>query len=1045
MKPFRLLSLFFCLCPIAVYAQSAEVGGAVQDPSGAVIPKASVEFRNQDTGVRRQASTNGDGLYHITGIDPGKYDATVQAKGFKTLTRENVVFQVGDKARIDFKMQVGDTSQSITVDGSGQQINTTDGSVSTVIDRNFVENMPLNGRSFQSLMTLAPGVAQVPPPDTESGNSVGAIGEIVVNGQRTESNYFTVDGVSVTAAANNEFGAGAGAAGAVAGETALGTTQSLVSIDALEEFRATTSTYSAEYGRTPGGQFSFTTRSGTNDWHGSAYDYLRNDAMDANNWFNDYYSYPKEKERQNDFGGTLGGPILIPDIYNGKNKTFFFASYEGLRLVSPQAATPTAVPDTTLRQNSPAAVQPVLKAFPIQNDGEDGLNDGFAYYIEAVSDPATINNTSVRIDHSFSDSFKIFGRYADTPSSLASYNAAVEETTGLSNHIITMGSTNIFSPRLSNELRFNFTQSGSQSTWTSTALGGASPINLSSFPGPGGNSFPTSGSELIVLFEFGDYVTFGLENVPSQLRQFNVTDSLTKTVARHTLKVGVDWRRLATTLIPTNPEEEVLFTDESQILSDVPPLMADQAQAATSIVPVYLAFSSFAQDEWKASDRLGVSLGLRWDVDPAPHSMQGPSPYTVTQITDLATTQLAPAGTPLWKTDWSGLAPRVGLAYSLRQGANHATVLRTGFGVFYDMGNTQGSIGYNGVGIRSTALYSSTPFPLTSAQLAVPPPSVAPPYNAPVFAFDPNLKLPYSFQYNAAIEQSLGRAQSLTINYVGSGGRRLLTEFFILPASLGNTNFSPSGQLALTQGRASSSYSSLQVKYQRALAHGLQALGSYTWSHSIDDASSNFGVSQLLRASSDFDIREDLQGALTYEIPKLPTNALLDAFLGHWGIDMRFEARSALPVDVLGTSIVDPTTGVYFDYQPNRVANQPFYLYGSQYPGGRVLNYYAFQQATTPTNGNLPRNAGRAFDAVQADTAFQRNFQLFEHTHLQFRAEAFNILNHPMFGSIYNELPYGPGRFGYAYNTLNSALGGLNPLYQIGGPRSLQVSLRLSF
>ncbi len=156
MKPNRLLFLILCLCPLAVYAQTAEVGGAVQDPSGAVIPKASVEFRNQDTGIRRQTTSNGDGYYHITGVDPGKYDATVQAKGFKTLTRENITFQVGDKSQIDFKMQVGDTGQTVTVDGSGLTINTTDGSVSTVIDQKFVENIPLNRRSFQDLISMTP-------------------------------------------------------------------------------------------------------------------------------------------------------------------------------------------------------------------------------------------------------------------------------------------------------------------------------------------------------------------------------------------------------------------------------------------------------------------------------------------------------------------------------------------------------------------------------------------------------------------------------------------------------------------------------------------------------------------------------------------------------------------------------------------------------------------------------------------------------------------------------------------------------------------------
>jgi hypothetical protein len=1041
-----LVSLFLLsLCSLG-FAQNAQIQGEVSDSSGAVIPKASVRVVNQLTGTERKVATNGSGQYTAPGLDPSVYKIFVQAPGFSTAVSTPITLNVAQNAILNFKMKVGDTGQTVTVDGSGLQINTTDASVSTVIDRDFVENMPLNGRSFQSLMTLAPGVAQVPPPSNiGAGNNVGENGEIVVNGQRTEANYFTVDGVSANTGLRVAFGSGAGVSGGVPGETALGSTQSLASIDDLQEFRATTSTYSAEYGRTPGGQFSLITRSGNNHWHGSAFDYLRNDAMDANNWFNDYYSYPKGKERQNDFGGTIGGPVRFPHLYNGKDKTFFFFSYEGLRLDSPQAATPTVVPDVALRESSPAGIQAVLNAFPIPNGGEDGLNDGFAYYIEAVSYPATLNNTSVRIDHSFSDKFKIFGRYADTPSTTTSYSAAVSQINALSSHVLTLGSTNLLSARQSNELRFNFTQAGGRSTDDSTSLGGAAPFNLSSIPGPNGKSFPSAGSLLYVAFDFGNYPSFSLQNIPAHQKQLNITDTYTWEVARHSIKLGIDWRRLGTVLVPTNPEEAAIFLTESEVSTNTPLESVVQSQASTVVEPVYENFSSFIQDEWKASDRLSLSLGLRWDINPAPHNAQGPSPYTVTQVSNLATTQLAPAGTPLWKTDWLGFAPRVGVAYIAHPGQGHETVLRAGFGLFYDMGNTQGSEGYAGVGIGSSAVLFSVPFPLTSAQLVVPPPSIAAPYNASVYAFDPNLKLPYSLQYNLALEQAMGRGQSLTVNYVGSGGRKLLTSFSTEPGKLGNPNFTSTGFLTVTQGRAASDYNSLQVKYQKSLGHGLQGLASYTWSHSIDDASSNLGITKLLRADSDFDIRNNLQAAFTYDIPKLAMNHLASTLVNYWGLDMRVQAHSGIPVDILGPEILDPSDATYLTYQPNLVAGQPVYLYGHQYPGKRIINYNAFKAAPTGVQGDLPRNFARGFNAVQLDTAVRRDFLLYDQLHLQFRAEAFNITNHPNFGSIYNGLSYGPSLFGHAYSTLNSSLGGLNPLYQVGGPRSLQMSLRLSF
>lgn len=1029
-------------------ASSASLSITVTDTSGAVIQDAIATLRSSDTNQQQASSSNKSGIASFPFLKPGHYVLTIAKGGFSDVTVGNILLNVGDDKHIQLTLKVGAKAELVTVDGSGLTLNTTDASVSTVIDRNFVGNIPLNGRSFQSLMTLAPGVAQVPPPSSiGTANNVGENGEIVVNGQRTESNYFTVDGVSAnTGVVPTYFGSGAGLGGGVPGETALGSTQSLVSIDALQEFRATASTYSAEYGRTPGGQFSFATRSGTSEWHGSAFDYFRNDAMDAANWFNDSLGKPKGKERQNDFGGTLGGTLRIPRIYDGKDKTFVFFSYEGLRLDSPQAATTVAVPDAALRQGATPAIQPILKAFPVADDGEDGLNDGFAFYIQSVSYPARLDNTSVRIDHAFSEKFKIFGRFADTPSNTETYSAAVRNLTARTSHILTLGSTNLLSSSQSNELRFNFTQAGGQTANTSTNLGGAVPFDLSSIPGPGGSSsFPSTGGDLYVGFSFGEFASFGLENVPATQRQLNLTDSYTWTKARHTIKFGADWRRTTTTLTPVNPEEEAYYSNKNQIVTNTPGEIIAVAQAPSPVEPVYLNFSTFVQDEWKTTDRLNLSLGLRWDINPAPYSVQGPSPAAVTQVDNLATVQLAPSGSPLWKTDWLGFAPRIGLAYVARQQPDHTTIVRAGFGIFYDTGNTQGSQGYNGVGIASSTTLTSAQFPLTSAQLTVPAPSTAAPYNGNVYAFDPNLKLPYSLQYNLALEQGFGKDQTVTINYVGSGGRRLLTQFESLPARLGNPNFTASGILELTQGRADSAYNSLQVKYQRALSHDFQALASYTWSHSIDDASNNFLTTLLLRSCSDFDIRHNLQAALTYNSSHNISNPLGDALLSHWGLDLRIQTRSSLPVNVQGSTTVDPSTGTYVIYQPNLVSGQPIYLYGKQYPGKRAINYAAFVAAPSGIEGNVPRNFARGFDAVQVDTAIHRDFHIYDRAQLQFRAEAFNVANHPNFGAIYNLLAYGSTRFGLANNTLNSSLGGLNPLYQVGGPRSLQLSLRVSF
>jgi len=1025
-------------------ASSASLTVGIADTTGAVIPDAGVVIRNMDTNQEQRSVSGKSGSANFSFLKPGHYALTVSKETFADIAVSNILLNVGDQRQLQVVLKVGSASQTVNVDGSGLTINTTDASVSTVIDRNFVENMPLNGRSFQNLLTLAPGVSLVST-SAGLGNGVGYSGDIVVNGQRTESNYFTVDGVSANAGAISGGGQGAGPSGNLPAFTALGTTQGLVSIDALQEFRSNTSTYSAEYGRSPGGQFSFSTRSGSNALHGSAFDFLRNDALDANNWFNDFYRYPKGKERQNDFGVSLGGPVVVPGLYDGKNKTFFFFSYEGLRLSSPQAATQVPVPEDALRLGAPSALQPLLNAFPVVNGGSDGLNDGFGYYIESASYPSSLNSTSIRLDHTIGNGLTVFVRYADTPSNSSTYSAAIEDSTHNRTQSATLGATYALTHHQSNDFRFNFTRSTGASASASTGLGGATPFDLGSIPGPNGSAFPTENSELFVGFNFGDHANFTFSSFPTTQDQFNFTDTHNWTVGRNNIKVGLDWRRISTSLFSETPVEELIFRKESQILQNGP------AQAFVRTYgnpkdnePVYTEFSSFLQDEWRVKPRLSISLGIRWDLAPAPTNSNGPVPYTITQVTNLATTQLAPQGTPLWKTDWSGFAPRVGFAYQTIPGSNHNTVMRAGFGAFYDPGNSQGSAGYNGIGFTSSATVAGASFPLTSAQLTLPPPSIASPYNTYVYGYDPNLRLPYSFQYNAAVEQALSKGSSLTVGYVGSGARKLLTTFQVSPGAIGNPYFSPSATLVLTQGRASSSYNSLQVKYQTDLTHHVQALVSYTWSHSIDDASSNFGIDYLLRASSDFDIRQNLQAAVTYLTPRVTSSFRLMQLLNDWGVDFRFQARTAVPVDAIGNQELSPGTGTYLQYQPNLVSGQPLYLYGGNYPGGRVINFAAFATAPDGVQGDLPRNYARGFGLLQLDAAVRRDIPIHDQLHVQFRAEAFNIFNHPMFGPIYNYLSYGPTQFGTAYNTLNS-IGNLNSLYQVGGPRSLQLSAKLQF
>jgi hypothetical protein len=1049
--------IFVCAISLSLCRadELAAVTGLVTDPHGRSVPRVKISITNLGTNVESTTTTNEQGIYRLPSLQPGIYRITLLKDGFKSIVKSGVELHVQDIASINFELQLGSVSETVTVEAGGINMNTTDAAVSTVIDRQFVANIPLNGRSFQDLLTLVPGVSL-----TQS-NGVGQSGEITVNGQRTETNSFSVDGVSANlgTAPGNFGGYTSGFGGGTASETALGTTQSIVSVDALQEFRATTSTYSAEYGRTPGGQFSFTTRSGANDWHGSAFDYFRNEALDATNWFNNAATpqVPREKERQNDFGGTLGGPILIPHVYNGKDRTFFFFSYEGLRLWTPQGLESGFVPDQSLRSQAPTSLQPLLNAFPLPNAGEDGLNDGLGIYQVGQSYPSSIDSVSVRVDHNFSDKFKIFGRYANTPSVSSNYGQAIRTNSIINSRLVTVGATNIITSAQTNEVRFNATQINSTLSNVSTNAGGAVPFDITALPGPNGSNLAANGSSLLFCLCFGGFPNLTVGSSKNAQRQYNLTDTYTLGIRRHNVKLGVDWRRLGTFATPILAYELGEFASEADVLANnvgSDGFAEAYSYSPSKVEPLYKNFSIFAQDEWKATTRLTLSVGLRWDVNPAPTNLTGASPYTLTQISNFTTAQLAPAGTPLWKTDWLGFAPRFGSAYELNQAPGRITVLRAGFGVFTDMGNTLGSGGFGAIGFRSSEVFQNIGFPLTSSQITLPPPNVAAPYNASIYAFDPNLKMPYTLQWNVAAEQQLGSNQALTVSYVGSSGRRLLETYAVFPTD--NADFSLGNEISVTKNGPTSTYNALQIQFQRTSSHGLQALGSYTFSHSIDNASSNFGLSDLLeRASSDFDIRHNFQAALIYDVPSEYSNGLLSAVLGHWGFDTRITARSAPPIDVIGNNNIDPGTVAGVNFHPNLVPGQALYLYGGQYPGGRIINYNAFDvPASGPgsdSEGDTPRNYIRGFGAWQVNLALRREFPIFDHLHLLFRAEAFNVFNHANFSGFTSNWTFGPynprtiSGFGVATSTLNNSLGGLNSLYQTGGPRSLQIALKLLF
>jgi hypothetical protein len=1033
-------SLVLCLLFAAahLHAQSSTITGEVTDAQGAVIRGAEVRVVEQTQGAVRTLHTGSSGSYSAPFLNPGPYRVYVQAPNFSTAVSDPITLTVGQTLVFDVHLKVGGSHEVVDVEAGSSLLNTTDGSVGTVIDHKFVENIPLNGRSFQDLISMTPGVVSQNP---QSAPNRSMSGDFSVNGQRTESNYYMVDGVTANLGAGNGYGqAQNGTGGALGGATALGTTQSMLSVDALQEFRVLSSTYSAEYGHSPGGQFSMVTRSGSNDYHGSAFDYLRNNFFDANDWFNDHLPKPVMPAlRQNDFGGTLGGPISIPRLYNGQNRSFFFASYEGLRLTLPTAATITYVPDMFMRQQATAAMQPILNAYPIQNGIDYGIaaSPSLAQFIAPYSLPYRIDSTSVRVDQTISPKLLIFFRYGDTPSSALSRSNSAVLSSVINTETFTLGATSQLTSKFSNDFRLAYDRTDSSNSSSLTNFGGAVPTNVAAALGAGSLAAPYP---IIYISVSGVGVAdLALPNGRNLSRQWNIVDSSSASFGHHQVKVGIDYRRVKAPLRPTDPELFTEFTSAAAVLNGVPSV--PEIFRFVAATPIYNETGVFVQDEWRVAPRVSISAGLRWDLDPAPGEANGHEAYTLAgSITTPSSLSLAPQGTALWKTSWYNFAPRLGIAWTAHNQPGWETVVRGGGGVFFDTLDQVASNGYTGIGFEAYKVFTGATLPYTMAQLQFPISVSAPYTSGTVYQFPTHLQLPYTLEWNASLQQAFGRRQTVTASYVASNGRRLTgyqsVNLAALNPNFGNIGYFPSG--------ITSNYQALQVQFQRSLTHGVQALASYTWSHSLDYGSADTST-PLMRANSNFDLRNNFNGGLSWDLPKTKGSKALQWVANDWGLDGRMFARGGFPVILNGNSYTNPATGISQSLGLNYNRALPLYVYGpdSMYPGGRAINKAAFSQTATGVVGNAPRNFARGYGANQVNLAARREFRVNERFRFQFRAETFNILNHPNFGYI--DPTYSDATFGQVTKMLNSSLGTVQPQYQQGGARSMQFALKALF
>ena len=976
----KLVWMVVLIAAVAFAQPKAQLTGVIQDRSGAVVRDASVTIVNMDTGIRRSVRSNGEGFYAVSSLAAGMYKLTVRKEGFRTLARVGVPLQATEAGRVDFLLDIGSMQEVITVEGTSPMINLDDATSGVTMGSDPAQSLPLNGRGLQGLIELAPGVLATPA-------NGGEAGQFSTNGQRPNTNYFTVEGVSANNGVSGSGLPGQFSGGALPSMTAIGSLHNLVTLGELQELRVQTSTFAPEFGRLPGAHVAVTTRSGSNEFHGELLGSFRNSAMTANDWFTKRANLAEGRHRLVDLGAVLGGPLR-------RDRTFGFVSFERVQLRQPITFT-TVVPAVASRTGW-------LNAYPLPNGPDVG--GGLARYTAQVQSPGTVTTGSGRIDHALGGAGSLFVRYSRAPSSsetgFLQRNRTTFNSQTFTAGVITAGPAG----RITNDARVSVSRNAVEADWRT---GAAAPLQWGAWLPPANSLGGTPEQRLYGLAVAGLPPLVTGDPGSSRQTQWNFVDTLAVAFGRHNLRFGLDYQRL--TPVREQPITSVVgeYDSVDAVLTGVPPrLTFAQAGSGASLIET---LSLFAQDTWRVTPRLNVTYGVRWEFTPPPS-------YRTPPIASLISTSPLPpnqAGSgvpsaPIWKTRYSQWAPRLGVAYRL----NESLVLRTGAGLFYDLSFSS-----------ATDLLNGAPYNRWRNLLG---PTIVAGEDVQ-YVFAPNLRLPYSLEWNVTLERALGSDAAISAAYVGSAGRRLLRR-------------EGAGSAIVATNHGESSYHALQLQARSRTRRGLQGVVSYTWSKSIDNGSWDSGTYLLFpgtgsdgdRGRSNFDARHNFQASLSYRLPK------------SWLASGILRARSGFPIDVV---VRDNAFGLGFDnLRPDIVGS--VWIPDTTAPGGRRLNPNAFR---TPAagQGTLGRNAIEGLGLAQLDLAVERQWILTERARLQFRVEAYNATNQASFADPARHMSN--ALFGESTALAGLMLGagrpnsGLSPAFQPGGPRTLQVGVTLRF
>jgi len=990
--------------PSSIQAQvaGASLSGTVSDASGAALAGAKVAIENLATGVSRATTTDANGFYTAPNLLPGTYEITILATGFATQVRKGITLTVGGQSTINFTMRVGAVNEKIEVTSEAPVLQTSSSDISAVVNSTTVRELPLNGRSWTDLATLQPGVNRVDSAfNAAAGTDRGERGfgtQLSISGGKPVQNNYRLDGVSVVDYAN-------GAPGSVLGAS--------LGVDAIQEFSVITTNYSADYGRTSGGVVNAITRSGTNVFHGSAFEFLRNSALDARNYFDfgPNGNPTKSPFKRNQFGGSAGGPLI-------KDRTFIFGDYEGVRQ-SKGVAIATTVPSNTARTGLFSQVDPTscandggvfnttsntcqvtvdpsaaqyLTFWPQAAAGAQKPNADTAAFAFAGQQVLNEDFFTIRADHKISDRDSMFGTFFYDNANFSGPDGLDQVLNGhhINRKALIVEETHIFSPSLVNSFRFGYSQVEAFDNKSFSAINPmAANTSLASTPGKNAARVNVGG---IANFNGG---VGSLDFFVNDWKSFQVYDDASLTHSTHSLKFGFAFERMHNGVTGFgNPAGNWNFGSQLDFLTNHPLQFSSALNNATPRNVRQSIFGLYLQDDWRVRPNLTLNMGLRYEMATVPtevdgkfsslHHLTDPKPYC--GVPNPFCAGVAPLfSNPTLRN----FEPRVGLVWDPFK--NGKTVVRTGAGIFDVL-----PLPYQFIFLQ----YRAAPFYLLGSDtntsqltntfyrgaysLLTNPSSLSGTF------IDPHPHRNYVIQWNLNVQRQLSTNLAFLVGYVGSRGVHqqfrvddsdmtlpTLTRFgYLFPATPGlpvlNPNFSGIRSL---WWNANSSYHALVTSLTKRMNHGVQMQGSFTWGKSLDNNSAGVGPDsfqnsisslhwydlRLTKAVSDYNIGRRLSLSTTWQLPGPKQSDVARWLLGGWEVGGIFQAHDGMPVtpliagDPLGQNSTDP-----FAF-PSRLSGPGC---SSLVNPGNVHNYIKAQCFTLPTVSDM------AFYTANCNQAF---------------------------------------------------------------------------